>query len=49
MLRAIRNGGDAAPSFAQAYHVQQVFEAIAVSRRTRRWSRVADVEPDRAA
>jgi len=43
MLRAIRSNGDAAPSFEQAVHVQQVIEAITLSAETRGWVRVADL------
>jgi len=44
MARAIRYGGDGAPSFAQAVHVQAVVEAIQASARTRTWLRISDIE-----
>jgi predicted dehydrogenase len=45
MLRAIRSGGDAAPSFATAHHVQRTMEAIHKSQETRAWVRVEDMKP----
>jgi len=44
MARAIRYGGDGAPSFAQAVHVQAAVEAIQASARTRTWLRISDIE-----
>jgi predicted dehydrogenase len=38
VLRAIRNGGDARPSFSQAYHVHCVIEAAHRSSQTRTWT-----------
>ena len=43
MVRAIRNGGDGAPSFAQACHVQQIVEGIHQSLQTRSWVRMREV------
>lgn len=43
MLRAIRVGGEAEPSFATAHHVQQVMEAIHVSQARRAWVHVDEV------
>jgi predicted dehydrogenase len=43
MVRAIRNGGDGAPSFAQACHVQQIVEGIHQSLQTRSWVRMHEV------
>jgi predicted dehydrogenase len=40
MLRAIENGGEAAPDFAQANHVQQVVEACYRSIESGAWSQV---------
>jgi predicted dehydrogenase len=44
MVQAIRNGGDGAPSFAQACHVQQIVEGIHQSLQTRSWVRMRDVQ-----
>jgi predicted dehydrogenase len=44
MVQAIRNGGDGAPSFAQACHVQQIVEGIHQSLKTRSWVRMHDVQ-----
>jgi predicted dehydrogenase len=44
MVQAIRNGGDGAPSFAQAYHVQQIVEGIHQSLQTRSWVPMRDVQ-----
>ncbi len=40
VVAAIRGGGDAAPSFAQAVHVQEIVEAIQRSIERRAWERV---------
>src|SRR5207244_12504999 len=37
MARAIRTGGEAAPSFGQAYHVHRAIEAVYRSMETRSW------------
>ena len=37
MLSAIRNGGDARPSFIQGFHVHSVIEAAHQSALERRW------------
>jgi predicted dehydrogenase len=37
MIRAVRQGGDACPSFTQAYHVHSVIEAAHLSSQTRAW------------
>jgi predicted dehydrogenase len=44
MVQAIRSGGDGAPSFAQACHVQQIVEGIHQSLQTRSWVRMHDVQ-----
>lgn len=44
MVQAIRKGGDGAPSFAQAFHVQQIVEGIYRSLDTRSWIDLRDVE-----
>jgi len=43
MVQAIRSGGDGAPSFAQAFHVQQIIEGIYQSEQTRGWVNMRDV------
>lgn len=43
MVHAIRSGGEAAPSFAQALHVQQVVEAVEQSSSTRAWVRIDEI------
>jgi predicted dehydrogenase len=43
MVQAIRSGGDGAPSFAQACHVQQIVEGIHQSLETRAWVNMRDV------
>jgi len=40
MVRAIRNGGDASPSFNDAYHVHRAVEALIHSMSTRSWQRI---------
>jgi predicted dehydrogenase len=40
MAQAVRHGGAAQPDFAQAFHVQQVVEAICRSQETRAWEAV---------
>ena len=42
MVRAIRNGGDASPSFNDAYHVHRAVEALIHSMDTRAWQSVAE-------
>ena len=44
MVQAIRSGGDGAPSFAQACHVQQIVEGIHQSFKTRAWVNMRDVQ-----
>jgi len=44
MVQAIRSGGDGAPSFAQACHVQQIVEGIHQSQQTRSWINMRDVQ-----
>lgn len=43
MVHAIRAGGDGAPSFAQAFHVQLIVEGIYESMETRGWVNLRDV------
>ena len=38
------NGGDGAPSFAQAAHIQQIVEGIYQSEQTRAWVNMKDVK-----
>jgi predicted dehydrogenase len=42
MVQAIRSGGDGAPSFAQALHVQQIIAGIYRSLDTRAWVQLRD-------
>ena len=44
MVQAIRLGGDGAPSFAQACHVQSIVEGIHQSLETRSWVNMRDVQ-----
>jgi predicted dehydrogenase len=43
MIHAIRNGGDARPSFSQGFNVQSVIEAAHASAQERRWVRPRDL------
>jgi predicted dehydrogenase len=42
MIRAIRQGGPGSPNFAEAFHAQQVVEAVVDSQRTGRWVRIEE-------
>jgi predicted dehydrogenase len=44
IVRTIRDGGPGSPSFAEAWHAQRVVEAVILSQRTGRWTRIDEVE-----